>query len=55
MIKIETVEIDGMTFTKTYSNLNLKIRKVGTNQIYNETYDVLDFEYEETNEPITAE
>jgi len=55
MIKIEIVEIDGMTFTKTYSDNGLKIRKIGTNEIYTETYDVLNFEYEETDELVSAE
>jgi hypothetical protein len=36
-------------FTHTFSDQNKKIRKVGTNEIYIDAMDVLDFEYEETD------
>lgn len=39
-------------FTHTFSDQNKMIRKVGTDEIYSDAMDVLDFEYEETNEDI---
>lgn len=36
-------------FTHTFSDNNKMIRKVGTNEIYCDAMDVLDFEYEETD------
>ena len=36
-------------FTYTFSDQNKMIRKVGTEEIYCDAMDVLDFEYEETN------
>lgn len=42
---------DGVNLYKTYSDQTLKIRKIGTNEIYNHAIDVegAPFEYEETN------
>jgi hypothetical protein len=45
MIRTETVTIDGCQFTHTYSDTYM-IRKVGTDEIYNDAIDVLDFQYE---------
>lgn len=39
-------------FKHTFSDQNKMIRKVGTDEIYCDAMDVLDFEYEETNEDI---
>lgn len=41
---------DGVRLYKTYSNSNLYIRKIGTNEIYSEAVDVENcgYEYEET-------
>lgn len=39
-------------FIHTFSDQNKMIRKVGTDEIYCDAMDVLDFEYEETNEDI---
>ena len=36
-------------FTHTFSDQNKMIRKVGTNEVYSDAMDVLDFEYEETD------
>ena len=36
-------------FIHTFSDQNKMIRKVGTDEIYCDAMDVLDFEYEETN------
>ena len=51
MIKIEVLE----QFKKTYSDENFLIRKIGTNEIYSEAYDLLtsEYEYEETDILIT--
>jgi hypothetical protein len=51
MIITKTVTIDGREFTHTYSN-TFKIRKVGTDEIYTDAMDVLDFQYEETDIPL---
>lgn len=39
-------------FIHTFSDQSKMIRKVGTNEIYCDAIDVLDFEYEETDEDI---
>ncbi len=51
MITIENVTINGRQFKKTVSDTYL-IRKVGTDEVYSEAYDLpkKDYEYEETNE-----
>lgn len=54
MIIIETITIDGREFTHTYSDTYI-IRKVGTDEIYTNAMDVLDFEYEETDTLIPDE
>ena len=45
---------DGIDLYRTYSDENYRIRKVGTNEIYDEAIDVedSDYEYEETDEKI---
>ena len=54
MIQVETIAINGTEFTRTYSDTYI-IRKVGTDEIYTDAIDVLDFEYEETDTPIPDE
>ena len=51
MITIENVIIGNRQFKKTVSDTYL-IRKIGTDEVYSEAYDLLekDYEYEETNE-----
>ena len=51
MITTENVTINGRQFKKTVSDTYL-IRKVGTDEIYSEAYDLpeKDYEYEETEE-----
>ena len=51
MITIENVTINGRQFKKTVSDTYL-IRKIGTDEIYSEAYDLpeKDYEYEETEE-----
>ena len=51
MITTKNITINGRQFKKTISDTYL-IRKVGTDEIYSEAYDLLekDYEYEETNE-----
>ena len=48
---------DGVKLYKTYSDENYRIRKVGTDEIYDEAIDVenTSFEYEETTEKIETE
>lgn len=52
MITTEKVRLGGREFTLTKSDKGFMIRKVGTNEIYSEAYDVLNFEYEETTDKI---
>ena len=56
MITIENVTINGKQFRKTVSNTYL-IRKIGTDEIYFEAYDLpeKDYEYEETDELLLKE
>ena len=53
MISTETVTIDGKELTRTYSD-TFKIRKIGTDEIYDDAIDVLDYTYEETDIQIEA-
>lgn len=48
---------DGVGLYRTYSDLGLKIQKVGTDEIYTEAIDVASahFKYRETSEPIEEE
>lgn len=45
---------DGVNLFRTYSDKGLQIRKVGTDELYDEAIDVADapFTYEETDIPI---
>lgn len=56
MIIIENVTINGRQFKKTVSDTYL-IRKVGTDEVYSEAYDLpeKDYEYEETEELLPKE
>ena len=51
MITIENIIINGRQFKKTVSDTYL-IRKIGTDEVYSEAYDLpeKDYEYEETEE-----
>ena len=48
---------DGVNLYRTYSSSGFKIRKVGTDEIYDEAIDVesADYRYEETDTPIESE
>lgn len=56
MIKREFYETrkDGVNLYKTYSDENYKIRKIGTDEVYDEAIDVENapYEYEETTEKV---
>jgi hypothetical protein len=39
----------------TYSNAGFKIQKVGTDEIYDDAWDLIDVAYEETDIPIIEE
>ena len=54
MIIKETVTIDGRVFTHTHSD-TYKIRKIGTDEIYTDAMDVLDYQYEETDIPLDTQ
>lgn len=49
-----TIRKDGVALFRTYSNQGFKIRKVGTDEVYDEAIDVqsANFVYEETAEKI---
>ena len=51
MITIENIIINGRQFKKTVSDTYL-IRKIGTDEVYSEAYDLpeKDYKYEETDE-----
>lgn len=56
MIKQETITLNGRELTETYSDGGFKIRKIGTDEIYNKAIDVPNkYEYEETTELIKQE
>ena len=46
--------VDGVRLYRTYSDKNLFIRKVGTDEVYSEAIDIegKDYEYEETDDVI---
>ena len=48
---------DGVNLHRTYSDEDVQIRKVGTDEIYDEAIDIegAPFEYEETDIPIERE
>lgn len=48
---------DGVNLYRTYSDEQYKIRKIGTDEVYDEAIDVENapYEYEETNEKIETE
>lgn len=48
---------DGVKLYRTYSDANLKIKKLGTNEVYDEAIDVESspYTYVETTEPIEIE
>lgn len=54
MIVTEIIIINGKEFTRTYSDADSYIKKVGTDEIYFEAVDPIEIErvYEETNEII---
>lgn len=55
MIKTAIFSMDNVQFKRTFSDENCYIQKVGTNEIYTEAIDILDFEYEETDIPVEEE
>ena len=57
MIKTETLIINNREFIRTYSDAGFKIRKDGTDEIYDEAIDPADSgrTYTETDEPIEVE
>ena len=58
MLKIELYETreDGVKLYRTYSDENKFIRKVGTNEFYEDAVDIENsgYDYVETNEPILS-
>lgn len=49
-----TIRDDGVKLHRTYSDSGMKIRKVGTDEVYDDAIDIetCGFEYEETNVPV---
>lgn len=45
---------DGVNLYRTYSDVNVQIRKIGTEEIYDEAIDIegASYQYEETDHPI---
>ena len=54
MIIHETIIIRGRSFEKTFSDLGLQIRKVGTEELYEEAINIEGhaYSYEETDAPV---
>lgn len=56
MIKTEyyMTRADGVELNRTYSDSGMKIRKVGTDEVYDEAVDVKGsgYQYEETDTPV---
>ena len=52
-----TTREDGVNLYRTYSDTNLMIRKIGTDEVYSEAIDVENssYYYEETDTPIVVE
>ena len=50
------IDADGTKFYKTYSDKSYMIRKIGTDEMYEEAIDLenTNYEYEETTEPIES-
>lgn len=57
MIIKENIVIDNRKFVRNYSDLNLMIQKVNTEEIYSEAIDPIEFEreYIETEIPVEEE
>ena len=57
MIKQEEREFNGKMFKYTYSTDGYRLRKVGTDEIYDDVYDILEsnYEYEETEEKVEVD
>lgn len=57
MIVKESIKINNKDFIKQYSDLNFMIQKVGTEELYYEAIDPIEFEreYIETDIPIEDE
>lgn len=51
------IRTDGVKLYRTYSDENYKIKKVGTEEIYDEAIDIENapYEYEETTEKVEME
>lgn len=51
MIVIEKIKINDIEYKKTYSDSGYLIRKIGTDEIYDEAIDLIDanYDYEETD------
>ena len=49
MVKQDNIYLNGRSYIYTYSDSNFMIKKIGTDEIYLEAYDVINFEYEETD------
>lgn len=57
MVITETVTLNNKEFVHNYSDEKFYIRKVGTNEVYSEAYDLPEkgYKYEETQEKIEDE
>ena len=56
MIKTEIIELNGKQFKRTYSDA-YKIKKIGTDEVYDEAVDILsaNYKYEETDQALSRE
>lgn len=52
MIKVEKRFFEGKEYIYTYSDEDYQVRKVGTDEVYDNVYDIFEYEYEETDKKI---
>lgn len=55
IIREDYLREDGVMLTRTYSDQKKYIKKAGTEEIYSEAIDVIEYEYEETDKEIEDE
>ena len=57
MLKKETITIEGIEFTRHYSDSGVFIRKIGTEELYEEALDIVPcpYSYEETTTELPSE
>lgn len=57
MVVQETFDLDGRTLCRTYSNADMNVHKIDTDEVYEEAIDIFPcpYAYEEIEKPIEEE